>query len=56
MGAMVEQSFVTSLIKSDNSVLPFINRPVSSVLATLTFAALLWPAVPWIMKWRRRVA
>jgi hypothetical protein len=30
MGSMVEQSFVTSLIKSDGDVLPFFERPVSS--------------------------
>lgn len=43
MGTMVEQNFVTSLIKSDGSILPFFERPVSAVLATMTFAALLWP-------------
>jgi putative tricarboxylic transport membrane protein len=45
MGTMVEQSFVTSLIKSDGSLLPFFERPVSAVLAALTIAALLWPLV-----------
>jgi TctA family transporter len=29
MGTMVEQAFVTSLIKSDGSILPFFERPVS---------------------------
>jgi TctA family transporter len=47
MGSMVEQSFVTSLIKSDGSVLPFFSRPVSAVLATCTIAALLWPLAVW---------
>ena len=28
MGTMVEQSFVTSLIKSDGSILPFFERPI----------------------------
>jgi TctA family transporter len=32
MGSMVEQNFVTSLIKSDGSILPFFERPVSAVL------------------------
>jgi TctA family transporter len=50
MGSMVETNFVTSLIKSDGDVLPFFERPVSSVLATLTFAALLWPLGVWIWK------
>jgi putative tricarboxylic transport membrane protein len=43
MGTMLEQSFVTSLIKSDGDVLPFFERPISAVLAAMTFAALLWP-------------
>ncbi|MCK8786223.1 tripartite tricarboxylate transporter permease [Roseomonas sp. NAR14] len=51
MGSMVEQNFVTSLIKSDGSVLPFFERPVSAVLAAITFGALLWPVGVWL--WRR---
>jgi TctA family transporter len=54
MGTMVEQSFVTSLIKSDGSLWPFFSRPVSAVLAALTFAALLWPA--WVWFRQRRTA
>jgi TctA family transporter len=51
MGSMVEQNFIQSLIKSDGDLLPFFERPVSAVLATLTLGALLWPAGVWI--WRR---
>jgi TctA family transporter len=51
MGSMVEQSFITSLIKSDGDVMPFFERPVSAVLAALTFSALLWPVGVWI--WNR---
>jgi TctA family transporter len=51
MGSMVEQNFITSLIKSDGDVMPFIERPVSGVLAALTFGALLWPLGVWI--WNR---
>jgi len=50
MGTMVEQSFVTSLIKSDGSLLPFFDRPVSAVLAAMTITALLWPAFFWLLK------
>ena len=50
MGTMVEQSFVTSLIKSYGSILPFFSRPVSSVLAAMTFGALLWPVFVWTMR------
>ena len=54
MGSMVEQSFVTSLIKSDGSLLPFFSRPVAAVLAALTIAALLWPLVEWLVRYLRR--
>jgi TctA family transporter len=50
MGTMVEQSFVTSLIKSDGSILPFFSRPVSMILATMTIAALLWPVFAWTLE------
>ena len=54
MGTMVEQSFVTSLIKSDGSILPFFNRPVSIVLSSMTIAALLWPVLMWVLRRFRR--
>jgi TctA family transporter len=53
MGTMVEQAFVTSLIKSDGSILPFFERPVSAVLAACTIAAFAWPALVWV---RRKMA
>ena len=56
MGNMVESNFVTSLIKSDGSIWPFFSRPVASILAALTIAALLWPAVVWMLRRRRQVA
>ena len=51
MGTMVEQSFVTSLIKSDGSLLPFFERPVSAVLAAMAIGALIWPVLLWL--WQR---
>ncbi|WP_135470701.1 tripartite tricarboxylate transporter permease [Crenalkalicoccus roseus] len=50
MGSMVEQSFVSSLIKSDGSLLPFVERPISGLLAALTFTALLWPVGVWVVQ------
>jgi TctA family transporter len=50
MGSMVEQNFVTSLIKSDGSVVPFFDRPVSAILAAMTFSALLWPLGVWVYR------
>jgi putative tricarboxylic transport membrane protein len=56
MGTMVEQSFVTSLIKSDGSIWPFFSRPVAAVLAVLTIAAVLWPLAYWLWGLLRRPA
>src|SRR5262245_22909090 len=56
MGTMVEQSFITSLIKSDGSILPFFSRPVAAVLAFCTIAALLWPVAYWLWGLVRRPA
>jgi TctA family transporter len=50
MGTMVEQNFVTSLIKSDGSLLPFFSRPVAAVLAIMSIAAVLWPLAVWVRK------
>jgi putative tricarboxylic transport membrane protein len=51
MGTMVEQAFVTSLIKSDGSILPFFERPIAAILAAMAIGALLWPVMVWI--WRK---
>jgi hypothetical protein len=51
---LVEQAFVTSLIKSDGSILPFFSRPVAAVLAAMTIAALLWPVGVWTWTLLRR--
>jgi TctA family transporter len=56
MGSMLETSFVTSLIKSDGSLWPFFERPVSSILAAVTAMAVLWPAVAWLIMRGRRAA
>jgi TctA family transporter len=50
MGTMVEQAFVTSLIKSDGSILPFFERPISAILAACTIAAFAWPAFVWVRR------
>jgi TctA family transporter len=40
MGTLVERNLITSLIKGDNSLLPFFERPIAAVLGVLTLA--LW--------------
>jgi TctA family transporter len=55
MGTMVEQSFVTSLIKSDGNILPFFSRPVAAILAAMAIAALVWPVAFWLVGLLRRL-
>lgn len=52
MGNMVETHFITSLIKSDGSLLPFFARPVSATLAAITIGLMVWPLAVWLYKKR----
>ena len=52
LGEMLEQTFMTSMIKSDGSFLPFVSRPIASVLAVLTI--LFWAGILWRMITNRR--
>ena len=45
LGPMLEQSFVTSMIKSDGSFLAFFARPIAGVLGAATI--LVWIAIAW---------
>jgi len=51
LGEMLEQNFVTSMIKADGDLLAFFGRPVAAVLGALTFAA--WFLPPVIRRLRR---
>lgn len=51
LGKMLEENFVTSLIKSDGDPLVFFTRPIAMWLALATFVVLLWPVGAWA--WRK---
>lgn len=51
LGKMLEENFITSMIKSDGSWLAFVERPIAAALALFTLAV--WSASGW-MAWRRR--
>jgi TctA family transporter len=52
LGGMLEQHFVTSMIKADGSLLAFFERPVAGGLGVATLLVWVWPlAMGW---WRRR--
>jgi TctA family transporter len=51
LGKMLEENFITSMIKSDGSWLAFVERPIAATLALFTLSV--WSASGW-MAWRRR--
>lgn len=51
LGTMMEENFVTSMIKSDGDPLVFFTRPIAMWLAAGTLLILIWPVINWA--WRR---
>ncbi len=51
LATMMEENFVTSLIKSDGSFATFFTRPIAMWMAIFTFIIMLWPVLAWA--WRR---
>jgi len=49
---MLEENFVTSLIKADGQFVAFFDRPIAGVLGLITIAVWISPLV--IRWWRRR--
>ncbi len=50
LGTMMEENFVTSMIKSDGDATVFFTRPIAMWLAIGTFIIMLWPVGAWL--WR----
>src|SRR3954447_14540321 len=53
LGAMLEDNFITSMIKSDGDLIAFVERPVAATLGALTLAV--W-FLPLLMRRLRRLA
>jgi TctA family transporter len=51
LGPMLEESFVTSMIKSDGSFLSFVERPIAGVLGFVTVSIWLLPML--LLLWRK---
>jgi TctA family transporter len=43
LGTMLEENFITSMIKSDGRFLGFFERPIAAGLGVLTILIWLWP-------------
>jgi putative tricarboxylic transport membrane protein len=52
LGGMLEENFITSMIKSDGSLAAFFGRPIAATLAAVTI--LVWITPPLLSLWRRR--
>jgi putative tricarboxylic transport membrane protein len=51
LGAMLEEHFISSMIKSDGRLLAFFERPIAAGLGALTLAVLAWPlARAWLFR------
>ncbi|MCW5661501.1 MAG: tripartite tricarboxylate transporter permease [Burkholderiaceae bacterium] len=51
LGGMLEENFVTSMIKADGDASAFFTRPIAGFLAAATFVILAWPVLAAL--WRR---
>ncbi len=56
LGTMLEETFVTSMIKSNNNILGFFERPISAGLGVITFTILFWPVASWLVRRMRQPA
>jgi TctA family transporter len=43
LGTMLEEHFISSMIKADGRLLGFFERPIAAGLGALTLAVLAWP-------------
>src|SRR4029434_10191617 len=50
LGTMLEENFITSMIKSDGDPSRFFTRPIGGGLAVATIVILLWPVGAWLVR------
>ncbi len=58
LGAMLEEHFITSMIKSDGRLAGFFERPIAAGLAVATILIFFWPIARWltgVLRGRRRL-
>jgi len=53
LGAMLEDNFVSSMIKSDGNLAAFFGRPIAATLGALTLAIWLYPLARSLLARRR---
>jgi TctA family transporter len=50
LGPLVEENFMTSMIKSDGNLLGFFERPIAAVLGVITLAIWAWVILAWMLR------
>lgn len=45
LGPLLEEYFINSMIKSDGSLIGFVNRPIAAVLAAVTIGIIAWTII-----------
>ena len=48
LGSMLEENFITSMIKSDGDLFGFLQRPIAAGLGVATIVVWLWPLAKWL--------
>jgi putative tricarboxylic transport membrane protein len=56
LGKMLEENFVTSMIKANYSLWGFFDRPIAGLLGAATLVILFWPVGAWLVRQSRRAA
>lgn len=54
LGQVVEQNFMSSMIKANGEAINFFNRPISGTLAVITLLVWFFPVGVWLVRWVRR--
>ena len=50
LGQLIEESFMTSMIKANGNLLMFFSRPISAVLGVIVILIWCWPLLRWTMR------
>jgi putative tricarboxylic transport membrane protein len=53
LGSLIEQNFMTSMMKADGNLIAFFVRPVSAVLGIVTLAVWAWLIISGVLRWAR---
>jgi putative tricarboxylic transport membrane protein len=53
LGGMLEENFITSMIKSDGNLMAFVGRPIAATLAVVTVMVWIMPLVTAVLRKRR---